>query len=89
MKRSHLGTLVVGLLTACGLGLGACAASATPAHPAGQAQVRMVVFDCPGQPALVKPGTYVLACADGNYYFDRLSWTSWTPHLASASGRLA
>ena len=31
---------------------------------------------------------FVVACADGNYYFDRLSWTSWTPRLASASGRL-
>jgi hypothetical protein len=89
MKRSHLATVAVSLLTAGGLCLGlACAASATPARPAAVSQARMVVFDCPGQPAMVRPHEFVLACADGNAYFSNLSWTSWTPRLASASGRL-
>jgi hypothetical protein len=51
--------------------------------------VRTVVFDCPGHPApLVRPGTFVISCADANTYLGKLSWTSWTPGLASATGRL-
>jgi hypothetical protein len=96
MKRARLGTLVVSLLAAGGVGLGlACTASATPARPAAgtgsasPAAARMVVFDCPGQPALVKPKTFILACADGNAELTKLSWTSWTPILASAYGVLS
>jgi hypothetical protein len=96
MKRSRVTALAISLLTATGLGLGlACSASATPAHPASATPAhpasappsRMVVLDCLGHP-VTRPHMFVLACADGNYYFDRLSWTSWTPNLASASGRL-
>jgi hypothetical protein len=47
-----------------------------------------VVFDCPGQRALVRPKTIILTCADGNAYFAKLAWTSWTPGLASARGTL-
>jgi hypothetical protein len=51
--------------------------------------VRTVVFDCPGHPApLVRPGTFVISCADANTYLGKLSWTSWTPGLASATGTL-
>jgi hypothetical protein len=89
MKRSHLAGLVISLLTVTGLSVSlACAASATPARPPAASPARMVVFDCPGQPAMVRPHEFVLACADGNAYVDNLSWTSWTPRLASASGRL-
>lgn len=55
---------------------------------AAPARARTVVFDCPGQHALVRPKTIVLACADGNALVDRLAWTSWTPGLASARGTL-
>jgi hypothetical protein len=89
MKRSRVTALAISVLTVTGLGLGlACSASATPARLSAAPPARMVVFDCPGQPAQVRPHMFVVACADGNYYFDRLSWTSWTPRLASASGRL-
>jgi hypothetical protein len=62
-------------------------AQAAPAHPAASPPAT-VVFDCPGQHALVRPKTFVLACADGNSLVDRLAWTSWTPGLASARGTL-
>jgi hypothetical protein len=97
MKRPRLGALAIGLLTACGLGLGlACSASATPSQGAQSARatagaaspVRMVVFDCPGQPAVVRPGTFILACADGNAQLTKLSWTGWTSRVASAYGML-
>jgi len=91
MKRSHLGALAASLLTACGLGLGlACTASATPERPAHGTPVLegMVVFDCPGQGALTRPHSLILACADGNAYVSKLAWTSWTPAVASAVGTL-
>src|SRR5690242_2708563 len=53
-----------------------------------QSTTLAVVSDCPGQPALVRPRTFILTCADGNAYFGKLSWTSWTPGLASAKGTL-
>lgn len=77
-------TSLVAVLAATGLTL-AGSAHAAPARPA-VAPVRAVVFDCPGQKAMVRPKTFVLACADGNAYFTKLSWTSWTPGLASARG---
>jgi len=75
---------VLGGLAITGLTLGLTgSAHAAPAHPAAS-PTRVVIFDCPGQHALVRPRSFVLTCADGNAYFDKLSWTSWTPGLASA-----
>jgi hypothetical protein len=79
---------VFGGLAITGLTLGlAGPAHAAPARPAAT-QARAVVFDCPGQQALIKPRTFILTCADGNAYFGKLSWTSWTVGLASAKGTL-
>jgi hypothetical protein len=101
MKRARLGTWVVSALAAGGLALGLSAtASATTAHPgAGSAPAaavsaatasQLVVFDCPGQAkALVKPRNFILTCADANSVLGKLSWTSWTPGVASATGVLA
>jgi hypothetical protein len=101
MKRVRLGTWVVSVLATAGLALGLSAsASATTARPAAGAALaarvsapmaaRPVVFDCAGQPqALVKPRNFVLTCADANSVLAKLSWTSWTPALASATGLLA
>jgi hypothetical protein len=98
MKRARLGALVISLLVAGLLALSlsgslAGPASAAPARPpevnaAEPMSVQTVVLDCPGQPALVRPKTYILTCADGYVQLDKLSWTSWTPGLASATGTL-
>jgi hypothetical protein len=95
MKRARFGTLAMGLLTVGGLGLTlACSASAAPAQQAARtassatSPVRMVAFDCPAQPALTRPRTFILACADANAYLGKLSWTSWTTHLATGYGVL-
>ena len=80
---------VFGGLAITGLTLGlAGPAHAAPAGPAQGSTTLTVVFDCPGQHALVKPRSFILTCADGNAYFSKLSWTSWTPGLASAKGTL-
>ena len=75
---------VVAALAVTGLILGTSAQAAPAQGPAPRA----VVFDCPGQHAMVRPKSFVLACADGNAYLARLAWTSWTPGLASAKGKL-
>ena len=89
MKRARVATvltLIIAALAVTGLTLGLTgSAHAAPARPAVSA-ARTVVFDCAGQPAMVRPRTFILACADGNAYYAKLSWTSWTPGLASAKG---
>ncbi len=98
MKRSHrLGSrrlvitvlaLVVPVLAITGLILGLSgSAHATPPRPI-VAPAATVVFDCPGQHALVRPKSFILTCADANSQLDNLSWSSWTPGLASATGTL-
>jgi len=44
-----------------------------------------VVINCLGRPE-IRPGSFTLACADDNDYLTGLSWTSWTPNLASGYG---
>ena len=78
---------VVAVLAITGLTLAWRSAHATPARPS-LSPVQTVVFDCPGQQAMIRPKTFILTCADGNALFDKLSWSSWTPGLASATGSL-
>jgi len=92
MKRAHLGVsvvslLAVGLLT-FSLAGPARAVAAGPASGPNLPVPGIVVLDCPGQPALVRPKTFILSCADGYVQLNKLSWTSWTPGLASATGTL-
>lgn len=89
MKRAwfiSLLTLAAAGLTITGLTLSspAQAALARPASVAAQT----VVFDCPGQHAMVRPKDFVLACADGNSALEKLTWSSWAPGMASAQGTL-
>jgi hypothetical protein len=94
MKRVHLRpsllvplASVASVLTLAGLAFGL--AGSARAVSTGVAPVREVVFDCPGRPApLVRPGTFILSCADANSFVGKLSWTSWTPGVASATGAL-
>jgi hypothetical protein len=62
-------------------------ARAALARPAS-APAQTVVFDCPGQHAMVRPKNFVLACADYNSAVEKLAWTTWAPGLASAKGTL-
>ncbi len=92
MKRGRLSAKIATLCVpalALGLGVGvsaaASAARVSPARTASQLPAGTVVINCLGKPQ-VRPGSLVLACADGNDYLGGLSWTSWTPRLASAAG---
>jgi hypothetical protein len=79
-------TLIAAGLTITGLTLSSPAQAAL-ARPASVA-ARTVVFDCPGQHAMVRPKDFVLACADGNSALEKLTWSSWAPGMASAQGTL-
>jgi hypothetical protein len=52
----------------------AVAASAAPSHSAAAGGV--VIVNCTGK-GQVKPGRYILACADGNNFLTGLHWASW------------
>ena len=94
MKRGRLTSAIVAAISVPALGLGLGIAGLTvgsdasaQAITANQQSERTVVINCQGQPQ-VRPGSFTLACADGNDYLSGLSWTSWTPGLASATGVL-
>ena len=81
---------VSALAMGLGLGLGgpASAAAASPGSASAATRLfteRTVVINCLGRTE-VRPGSFTLACADGNDYLTGLSWTSWTPRLASGYG---
>jgi hypothetical protein len=85
-------TLAAAVLAITGLTLSGSAQAATArpaAAPAAERSTALtVVFDCPGQHAMVRPKSFVLACADGNSAFEKLTWSAWAPGLASAKGTL-
>jgi hypothetical protein len=88
MKRGLIASGVVTTLAVAGLSLalaasaGAVTARPVAAHPAA---TRYVLLNCENK-AQVRPGDYVLACADGGNGLENLHWTSWTPRLASGYG---
>ena len=52
---------------------------------AGAAHPRVVVFNCAGEPQ-IRPGSFVLTCADDNSSLTGLSWASWTAGTALGTG---
>ncbi|HXP19859.1 MAG TPA: hypothetical protein VN840_09470 [Streptosporangiaceae bacterium] len=89
-------------LAACGIAVIATAAYATSASAAqsgrsaasaGQQHAQAVastpvVVNC-SMKTQVRPGSYTLACADGNAYVSGLSWSAWGSSSALASGNYA
>jgi hypothetical protein len=94
MKRRRLG-LALAAVCALGLSFGVSGpASAAPAAATARGSApaakslfseRTVVISCLGRPE-VSPGNFTLACGDGDDWLSGLSWTSWTPRLASGYG---
>jgi hypothetical protein len=95
MKRGRLALAIAaisGSVLALGLGFGLGGPASAAATSRGSAPEltslfaeRTMVISCLGRPE-ARPGSFTLACADGNDYLTRLSWTSWTPGLASGYG---
>jgi hypothetical protein len=65
------------------------ATSREPAVPGeiAQAAPEPVIVDCT-QSGQVRPGAYVITCADANTQLTNLQWTSWGPQTASAVGQM-
>jgi hypothetical protein len=86
-RAVHLVTSAVGSVTAPAL-----APASTPRHitsPTDTAKRRQpasyVAIDCQGSP-VVRPQTFLLACADGGDRLNKLHWASWSPGYATATG---
>jgi hypothetical protein len=82
--------LAIPVLATCVAGSASAAsasitASASPT-PSTAKPSRFVVIDCASKPR-TRPVSFVIACADGNNYLTRLTWTKWTQGLASGEGR--
>ena len=75
-----LGGVAVIATAACG-----AAASAASLGPQQAMAPVPVVVSC-AMKTQVRPGTFTLACADGNAYVSGLSWTAWGSSSALASG---
>jgi hypothetical protein len=84
-RRRLVSAVATGLcVLALGLGLNG-AASAAPPSSGGVFSERTVVHNCLGH-AQVRPGRFILTCADANDYLTGLRWKNWGPELASATG---
>ncbi|WP_377270424.1 hypothetical protein [Peterkaempfera sp. SMS 1(5)a] len=77
--------------TAAALLLSAATAAAVTTVPASAASApratggATVVVNCLGSPE-VRPKEIILACADANDLLSSLSWTSWSPGVATGNG---
>jgi hypothetical protein len=91
VTKRRITAILVPILAAMGIAAGTAAATTgsgqktvhvavSPARPAAVPEV----FNC--QKAQVKPGTFILTCADGNDVLSRLSWSSWTASSARGTG---
>jgi hypothetical protein len=86
-----LGCGVVAIAATLGLALGPTAAASQPRehHPsvaaAPAASSLPVVVNCT-EHRQTRPGSYILACGDGNAYVTGLHWASWGQAAAFATG---
>jgi hypothetical protein len=87
VKAAALALAGVAMLSATACAAAASAAtSGRTAESAGQRSASVpVVVNC-AQKTQVRPGTFVLACGDGNASLDDLHWSAWGSSSALASG---
>ncbi|WGX96824.1 hypothetical protein [Nocardioides sp. L-11A] len=90
--------LALGAFAACGVedekpvtakpGAGSGSRSGTPTDPAVAARAAVTyILDCVGEP-VASPGTFTVACADGNQSLTELAWADWGADRASATGTM-
>jgi len=75
---------IAAIATTVGLASTAGAAAGRP-HVSSTAASVPVVVNCATH-AQTRPGTYILACGDGNGYVNGLHWASWGSSAAFATG---
>ncbi|GAA4790000.1 hypothetical protein [Streptomyces ziwulingensis] len=75
--RGHAMRTAVTICAAAALAAPLTAASAAPSTEPGPRPARdPVLVDCQGRPE-VRPGSYLVACGDGNSRLDSLHWARW------------
>ena len=92
VKRRALIAIIPGVAAAAAaLGFAVSTATASTSHPASGSRAATTrpavvprVYNCTH--AQVRPGSFTLACADGNDYLSQLSWASWTASSAGGIG---
>jgi hypothetical protein len=84
MVRSWIPVAVLAIAVGSGP---AAVASASPAGTVAAAQ--SAVKDCGSGPALIRPGSMILTCADDGELAEHLAWSAWGPTRATASGIVA
>jgi hypothetical protein len=85
-----MAVLATTVLATTGFAATASAATSGPSAETARQQstATPVVVNC-ARKTQVRPGSIVLACADGNVYVGGLSWTTWGSSSALASGSYA
>jgi hypothetical protein len=84
--RSLRKAAALGLCCLAAIATAACGAAASAASLAPQqAAASPVVVNC-SMKTQVRPGSFTLACADGNAYVHGLNWSAWGASSALASG---
>ena len=94
VRRRALIAIIPGVAAAAAaLGFAVSTATASTSHPASHSASRPATTRPTGVPkvynclhAQVRPGSFTLACADGNSYLAHLAWSSWTANSASGTG---
>ena len=92
VKRRALIAIIPGVAAAAAaLGFAVSTATASTSHPASGSRAATTrpavvprVYNCTH--AQVRPGSFTLACADGNSVLTHLAWSSWTATAASGTG---
>ncbi|UUY52733.1 hypothetical protein NRK68_36360 (plasmid) [Streptomyces yangpuensis] len=76
-----------GILLSAAAALAAAAIPVCAPHPTATAAPAPdpVVVDCFSKPQ-IRPEEYLLACGDGNNRLVDLTWNTWGPHTATATG---
>ena len=99
-RRALIAIIPGAAVAAAALGFAVSSATASTSHPASAASHpasasshRPTAAAPAGVPkayncrhAQVRPGSFTLACADGNSYLSHLSWSSWTATSARGTG---
>jgi len=76
LSSSRRARVLVAAAASCGAAAAVFAAAAGSATAAPAARP-VVIVTCAGK-AVVRPSSYVLACADADTYLSRLHWPTWT-----------
>src|SRR5262245_20390656 len=77
---------VLPVLVLTTLSFTAPAAFASVSHTVTAAASQPAVEDCGRGPALIRPDSMILTCADGGELAEHLVWSAWGPTRATASG---